>query len=188
MCHVSRHMSCVTCHVSHVTIFLGGGGQGGEAYRRRVCYQRGLPRLYFFSDHFSPMPGTFFSELQNGKSIHLPYSNLTELGLWIPIQGVIPHLNPDGPYLNSTLVSFQKHPKFFFISFFSKVMVMPSNYANFVRGLWYQGNDLSPTWLPCPVTIKLCLYSIISYCFMVSFVDLWRLVVMELQHTVSTSL
>ena len=40
MCHVSR----VTCHVSHVTchIFFFFFGQSGEAYRSRVCYQRGL--------------------------------------------------------------------------------------------------------------------------------------------------
>ena len=43
MCHVSR----VTCHVSHVMFlfFLFFFGQSGEAYRWRVCYQRGLPRL-----------------------------------------------------------------------------------------------------------------------------------------------
>ena len=43
-CHVSR----VTCHVSHVTdhfIYFFFFGQSGEAYRLRVCYQRGLPRL-----------------------------------------------------------------------------------------------------------------------------------------------
>ena len=34
----------VTCHVSHVTFFLFFL-QSGEAYRWRVCYQRGLPRL-----------------------------------------------------------------------------------------------------------------------------------------------
>ena len=39
------HMSYVTCHMSHVmchmSIFFG------EAYRLRVCYQRGLPRLVY---------------------------------------------------------------------------------------------------------------------------------------------
>ena len=63
MCHVSR----VTCHLSPVTghmskyIFLNiffiqkktkkwrgkKIGQSGGANRRRVCYQRGLPRLVF---------------------------------------------------------------------------------------------------------------------------------------------
>jgi hypothetical protein len=33
------HMSHVTCHMSHVVFF----GQSGEAYRWRVCYQRGGP-------------------------------------------------------------------------------------------------------------------------------------------------
>ena len=46
------HASCVTCHISHVTchmsqsfFFLFLFGQSGEAYRWRVCYQGGLPRL-----------------------------------------------------------------------------------------------------------------------------------------------
>ena len=43
MCHVSR----VTCNVSHVTFFSSFFLQSGEAYRLRVCYQRGLPRLVF---------------------------------------------------------------------------------------------------------------------------------------------
>ena len=53
-CHVSHvmcHMSRVTCHVSHVTCHFFSPfffGQSGEAYRWRVCYQRGLPRLVFF--------------------------------------------------------------------------------------------------------------------------------------------
>ena len=53
MCHVSHvtcHVSRVTCHVSHVIylfIFYLFFGQSGEAYRWRVCYQRGLPRLVF---------------------------------------------------------------------------------------------------------------------------------------------
>ena len=43
-------MSHVMCHVSHVTyinifIYFIFFGQRGEAYRWRVCYQRGLPRL-----------------------------------------------------------------------------------------------------------------------------------------------
>ena len=51
MCHVSRltcyvshvmcHMSRVICHVSHVTCL-----QQGEAHLLRVCYQRGLLRLF----------------------------------------------------------------------------------------------------------------------------------------------
>ena len=58
MCQVSCvtcHVSCVTCHVSHVTchmsiffIFLFFFGQSGQAYRWRVCYQRGLPRLVIY--------------------------------------------------------------------------------------------------------------------------------------------
>ena len=49
-CHVSRvtcHMSRVTSHMSHFFFFFFFFffGQSGEAYRWRVCYQRGLPRL-----------------------------------------------------------------------------------------------------------------------------------------------
>ena len=64
-CHVSRvtchmsylicHMSYVICQVSHVTcqmshvffVFLFFFWLTGEAYRWRVCYQWGLPRLVF---------------------------------------------------------------------------------------------------------------------------------------------
>ena len=50
-CHMSRvrcHMSCVRCRMSCVTcnIFIFFG-QSGEAYRWRVCYHRGLPRLIY---------------------------------------------------------------------------------------------------------------------------------------------
>ena len=40
--HVTCYMSCVTCHVSNLIfhIFVSGA-----AYRWRVCYQSGLPRL-----------------------------------------------------------------------------------------------------------------------------------------------
>ena len=44
MSHVTCHVSCVMCHVSH---FFLGGGQSCEAYRWRVCYQRGLSRLVY---------------------------------------------------------------------------------------------------------------------------------------------
>ena len=37
------HVSCVTCHISHVIFLL----QIGAASRWRVCYQQGLPRLVF---------------------------------------------------------------------------------------------------------------------------------------------
>ena len=57
MCHVSCvmcHMSQVKCHMSHFFLFFFIYlfyfylfGQGGEAYRWRVCDQRGLPWLVF---------------------------------------------------------------------------------------------------------------------------------------------
>ena len=53
-CHVSLvtcHVSCFMCHMSHVTChmyFLFFFGQSGEAYRWRVCYQRGQPRLVLY--------------------------------------------------------------------------------------------------------------------------------------------
>ena len=43
---VTYHVSPVTYHVSHVFFW-----QSGEAYRWRVCYQRGLPRLVFNQCH-----------------------------------------------------------------------------------------------------------------------------------------
>ena len=52
-------MSCVTCHVSHVKCHIFLGGQSGEAYWWRVCYQRGLPRLVY--DHLHcPLPWFHF--------------------------------------------------------------------------------------------------------------------------------
>ena len=39
-------MSRVRCQVSLFFFFFFG--QGGEAYRWRVCYQRGLPRLVYY--------------------------------------------------------------------------------------------------------------------------------------------
>ena len=47
-CHVSHvmcHMSCVTFHIFFLLLFFCFSLQSGEAYRWRVCYQRGLPRL-----------------------------------------------------------------------------------------------------------------------------------------------
>ena len=44
-------MPCVTCHMSHVTchiyIFFFFFEQSGEAYRWKVFYKRGLPRLVY---------------------------------------------------------------------------------------------------------------------------------------------
>ena len=63
MSHVTCHMLCVTCHVSHVMfpvshvtchmshVIFFFFGQSGEAYRWRVCYQWGLPRQVFRSLH-----------------------------------------------------------------------------------------------------------------------------------------
>ena len=45
--HVMHHMSCVNCHMSH--FFSSFFWQCGEAYRWRVCYQWGLPRLVFWT-------------------------------------------------------------------------------------------------------------------------------------------
>ena len=45
--HFICHMSCVTCHMSYVIFFWGGGGQNVGVCQRRVCYQQGLPCLVF---------------------------------------------------------------------------------------------------------------------------------------------
>ena len=52
MCRMSRimcHVWPVTCHVSYVTISFSFSFflQRGEASQLRVCYQRGLPCLFF---------------------------------------------------------------------------------------------------------------------------------------------
>ena len=56
-CHVSGvtcHVSPVTCHMSRVRFyFFWGGGQSGEASQGRVCYQRGLPRLVYYTSSLS---------------------------------------------------------------------------------------------------------------------------------------
>ena len=53
MSHVTCHMSHVTCPVSHVNLFfIFFLGQSGAAYRWRVCYQRGLPRLVYNLNDF----------------------------------------------------------------------------------------------------------------------------------------
>ena len=54
---VTCHMSRATCHVSHVTCqeFKKKYKQmekSGAASRSRVCYQRGLPCLVFFTNQF----------------------------------------------------------------------------------------------------------------------------------------
>ena len=50
-----NHVSCVMCHVSHVTchmslFFLLFFGKSGDAYWWRVCYKRGLPHLVFIPE------------------------------------------------------------------------------------------------------------------------------------------
>ena len=45
---VTWYLSHVSCHVSNITFFfLFLFFWSGEAYRWMVCYQRGLPRLFF---------------------------------------------------------------------------------------------------------------------------------------------
>ena len=52
MSHVTCHVSRVTCPMSHVIFFFFFFGRTAEAYRWRVCYQRGLPRLVYITYHF----------------------------------------------------------------------------------------------------------------------------------------
>ena len=77
MCHVSRvtcHLSPVTCHMSHVFflffiyIFFSSSfftlkqiGQSGGASCRRVCYQRGLPRLVIYTYEHYRVPLQLFA-------------------------------------------------------------------------------------------------------------------------------
>ena len=70
MCHVSL----VTCHVSgvkcHVSQFFGGPS------RWRVCYQQGLPRLFFFI-YINGHSFTFTSQ----ESLQIPVTQLHGGGL-----------------------------------------------------------------------------------------------------------
>ena len=85
MSHVTCHVSCVTCHVSRVTCHMSRVtffifyffGQCGEAYRWRVCYQRGVPRLVFLE--MAPLSQTVADvrELGDGGGAghgHIPVS------------------------------------------------------------------------------------------------------------------
>ena len=86
MCHVSHvtcHMSRVTCHVSHVKCHMSRVTchfffsflfwQSGEAYRWRVCYQRGQPRLVLLVNwNWYVCPGFWmcsFTESTKNKNI-----------------------------------------------------------------------------------------------------------------------
>ena len=73
MSHVTCHVSQVTCPVSHVIIFIFFG-QSGEAYRWRVCYQWGLPRLVFRNTKFKQVsvfnrPGVAGAVIQSPLSL-----------------------------------------------------------------------------------------------------------------------
>ena len=85
MCHVSCvtcHVSPVTCHVSPVTcnflffifFILKKIGQSGGASCRRVCYQRGLPRLVL---QYLP----YFFSLKSSSSCTLSATALTKVSL-----------------------------------------------------------------------------------------------------------
>ena len=49
MSRVTCHVSCVLCHMSPITNHFSQNTKNGVANQWRVCYQRGLPRLFFFS-------------------------------------------------------------------------------------------------------------------------------------------
>ena len=86
MSRVTCQVSRVTCHVSHVIfLFYFLGGQSGEAYRWRVCYQRGLPRLVKTETNF------FVKMCIQWNSAYYGFSSTTDLsetidaayiGLW----------------------------------------------------------------------------------------------------------
>ena len=77
MSHVTCHMSFVICHI----FFPFFSGQFDEAYRWRVCYQRGLPRLVFYWEQsIFNRPGVAGAVLQS----HLILIQLL-------IEGTFPH-------------------------------------------------------------------------------------------------
>ena len=77
MCHMSYvtcHMSRIMCHMSQ--FFFGGGGQSGEAYRWRVCYQRVLSRLlhrpiFVNICHFPPLSPYLLQNIIDTKDVEL---------------------------------------------------------------------------------------------------------------------
>ena len=84
-------MSCVTCHVSHVTFFLSfifsffyleknvpkKIGKRGKTSWFRICYQRGLPRLVSI---YTPLLGISVPLLYQTQE--LPSSSFTMLPNW----------------------------------------------------------------------------------------------------------
>ena len=80
MSRVTCHVSCVMCHMSHVTIFSSSFfGQRGEAYRWRVCYQRGLPRLVFYSFDIEEHYYKVFSRRKIAKTTNCHFNVISKL-------------------------------------------------------------------------------------------------------------
>ena len=94
MCHVSHvmcHVSHVMCHVSHVTFFFFFfSGRSGEAYRWRVCYQRGLPRLVI---HFIGLYSLLLWIFAPVFFSLFPYFPLTSLLITLSSQQLYVHCN-----------------------------------------------------------------------------------------------
>jgi hypothetical protein len=96
-CHVSRvtcHVSRVTCHMSRVTchvffffffnffFFFFFFGKSGEAYRGRVCYQRGLPRLVFLDQGSAKEKATPSERIRKGEQSNKKRPKLASLNLY----------------------------------------------------------------------------------------------------------
>ena len=84
-CHVScvrREMSYVMCHTSHVTcngsFFFLFFGLSSEASRWRVCYQRGLPCLVFYTGRSNDKERTVKETYLSKSSKYLEYHLMSQ--------------------------------------------------------------------------------------------------------------
>ena len=71
----ASHVSHVTCHVSCVTYNFFSHEQSGKAYRWRVFYQWGLPRLVYLDPGLIILPlvlKTIYYDLEtDSDSVHI---------------------------------------------------------------------------------------------------------------------
>ena len=87
---VTCHVSHITCHMSHVTLLfiLFFSWQCGEAYRWRVCYQRGLSCLVcllivVYQTTPQSQSGAIFGHLNNHCVVFKGAKHLSRKNHWM---------------------------------------------------------------------------------------------------------